>query len=214
MVQLAIEPMAIIGLGVSRLHSRLPLLLVNGLLNPKVIALRIDASAISIRRMSHTVPITKGNHKDVALTTIASDVPMSIVIIAPNQVRNMLMAMVTIDRNAIQRGTKAKNTAVSTEEIRNKDNHIRASRVALRHMQGKQKRLKLFSHCLEGLDLLSEAISGLSRKVVAHSSSNSVSSSTNWAHFVVNDGIWTGRVIICREESVHEYCGYIEPTIC
>src|SRR5271157_3115022 len=78
MVLLAIEPMAIIGLSASRLHSRLPLPLVNGLLNPKVITLRIDASAISIRRVNHTVPITKGNHKDVALTTIASDVPTSI----------------------------------------------------------------------------------------------------------------------------------------
>jgi hypothetical protein len=58
----------------------------------------------------------------------------------------MLMAMVTIDRNAIQSGTKAKNTAVSTEEIRNKDNHIHVSRVGLRRLQGKQKRLKLFSH--------------------------------------------------------------------
>jgi hypothetical protein len=174
MVQLAIEPMAIIRLSsASRLHPRLPLPLVNSLLNPKVITLRIDASAISIRRMNHTVTITKGNHKGVALTTIASDVPMSIVIIAPNQIENILMAMVTtIDCNAIQSGTKAKNTGVSTEDqdivIRNKDNHIRVSRVALRRMQGKQKRLKLFSRRLESLDLFSEAISGLSHKVVAH----------------------------------------------
>ena len=114
---------------------------------------KIDASAISIRRVNHTVPITKGNHKDVALTTIASDVPTSIAIMAPNPVGNMLMAMVTIDRNAIQSGTKAKNIEVSTEEIRNKDNYIHASRVDLRYMQGEQKRLKVFSRSLEGLGL-------------------------------------------------------------
>jgi hypothetical protein len=84
MVQLAIEPMAIIDRSASRLHTKPPLPLINGLLNPKVITQRIDASAISIRRMNHTVPITKGNHKDVALATIASNAPMSIAIIAPN----------------------------------------------------------------------------------------------------------------------------------
>lgn len=156
MVLLATELMAIASLSLTTvirlsapsLHPKAPLPLASGLLTPKVITLRIDASTTS-RVMNRTVTTTvrhkttRGNHKGVAPTSAlrntARDVPMITAIIARNQIGNILMAMATIVHNAIRSATKAKDTRALTKgqrtAIRSRENHIRVSRVGRRHFK-------------------------------------------------------------------------------